>query len=120
MHHSTRGSSVAGSLAALILFSLFLCSCATTGGGKGGGDGALAASESSTSEAVADVDGEGKTFLGIPVHESTAPAKNHSWIQDSPPSAAIEPHNWLAYSAYYLGEILLAPIRIVQMIFDGA
>ena len=44
-------------------------------------------------------------------------AQNRSWIVDSPPSSALDPANFIDYSAYWLGEILLAPVRMVEVMF---
>ena len=97
MDSTNRRSSVAKTALALAAAALVLCSCATTD--EGGTP-------------------EDKGFLGL--GESTQSAKNHSWIVDSPHSAALEPDNWLDYAAYYLGEVALAPFRLVGIILDGA
>lgn len=94
MSSSKSRSSFVRCLLVLSACGLLLCSCATT---EGSSD-------------------EGGLFKG----DDTTLAENHSYIQDSPHSAALEPQNWLSYSAYYLGEIALAPFRIIQMIIDGA
>lgn len=100
---------VAGKAFALCLVAgLLLAGCATTGE-DGGGD------LSGTSPTLEE---GGGGFLGL--GSATPPAHDTEWIRHSPHSSALEPRNWLDYSAYYLGEIALAPIRIVQMILDGA
>jgi hypothetical protein len=77
-------------LLALVVVPLLLCSCTTTEQDVMGKDDAAAQQLS----------------------------QNRSWIVDSPPSTALDPANWLDYSAYWLGEIVLAPFRLFQLVVD--
>lgn len=115
----------------VLLLCALLCSCNSTS--QGGGMNWSDSSASSSDTLLGDKDLSSGGFLGLGGQggsgssgglsgQPTDPLQREStaWIKDSPDSAALDPKNWLDYSAFYLGEIVLAPFRLIQLIIDGA